>query len=206
MSFPRGILPIVSLEDTQSACILADLLLDEKVHQIEVVFRTPRAAEVIRSLTDKFPELLVGAGTIRTSDQLHQAIRAGASFFVSPHFNTGLASEAKALNLDYIPGVATPTEAAQALDAGFSFLKLFPAELMGGVQWVKSVHPVFPEINWFPSGGILVSAAQDYLNLPFVPAVGIGEVARPDEIKSGKWDLIRQRARTCGRINGSLPR
>ncbi len=206
MSFPRGILPIVSLEEPHTACILADLLLDEHVHQIEVVFRTTRAAEVIQTLTNQFPELLVGAGTIRNAEQLEQAIQAGAAFFVSPAFNHELAANAKALNLDYIPGVATPTEAAAALNAGFYNLKFFPAELLGGPAWIRAVHPVFPESLWFPSGGISVGKAEEYLALSCVPAVGVGEIARLDEIREGKWDLIRQRARHCGRVNGSLPR
>jgi len=114
MSYPQGILPVVTLDDPKSACVLADILLDEKVYQIEVVFRTAQAPAVVRTLTQQFPELLVGAGTIRSIDQLCLATEAGAKFFVSPFYQSEIALEAQRLDLDYIPGVATPTEVATA--------------------------------------------------------------------------------------------
>lgn len=204
MSYPEGILPVVSLEDTHSACLLADLLLDAKVHQIEVVFRTAQAAAVIEALSRQFPELLVGAGTLRTVEQVRQAMDAGAKFFVSPYLSEDLLAWCRGRDLDYIPGVSTPTEAARAWDAGFSVLKVFPAEPLGGVAWLRALAPVLPEARWFPTGGISLARAEEYLALPSVVAVGVGEIARLEEIREGKWDSIRQRAAVCGKVNGRL--
>jgi len=204
MSYPQGILPVVTLDDPKSACVLADILLDEKVYQIEVVFRTAQAPAVVRTLTQQFPELLVGAGTIRSIDQLCLATEAGAKFFVSPFYQSEIALEAQRLDLDYIPGVATPTEVATASKAGFTFLKFFPSEILGGINGIKTLMPIFPEVKWFPTGGISLDKVEAYLELSAVTAVGLGAVASPQEIREGKWDLIRQRANFCGKINGRL--
>lgn len=206
MSVPQGIVPVVSLDSAESACLLADIFLDEGLYQMEVTLRTPQAIDIIKTLVSHFPELLVGAGTVLTVDQLHQAWDAGARFFVSPIHDRALGAEARRLGLDYIPAAATPSEAWAAFTEGWSVVKFFPAEVLGGLAWIRSVSAPLPQIRWMPTGGITLEKARAYLELPQVTAVGIGEVARSDEIRDAQWDTIRRKARLCGELHGHLRR
>ncbi len=206
MGLPWGILPIVTVETVSQAEYLTDILLDEGVTQLEIVFRSAIAPEAIETVRKKFPEMLIGAGTLKTLTDFNIARDAGAQFFISPCYIENISQETSKLGLDYVPGVASPLEAWTALMAGWKCLKFFPAQACGGLAWIKAVSAPFPEILWMPSGGISLDEARDYLKLAEVSCVGIGEIARLSDLRLARWDTIRNLAGKAGEINGTYTR
>lgn len=206
MSLPRGILPVLSFATTEEACRVADILLDEGVTQLEIVFRSPQAAPALAEVARDFPELLLGAGTLKTSEDLLKAQAAGAQYYVTPCPVPEIETLVLQRGWDLIPGAATPGEAWAAFQRGFRCVKFFPAEALGGVSWLAAVSAPLPEISWLPTGGISLEQAETYLKLQSVQAVGVGEIARPADLAECRWDMIRQKARKAGEINARLSR
>ena len=151
-------------------------------------------------LARALPRVVVGAGTVQRPADVAQAATAGARFLVSPGMTAELASAALASDLPYLPGVATPSEIMAARDLGLCFLKLFPAEALGGVALLRALATVFPGVAFCPTGGIEERSARDYLALPNVPIVGGSWMAPRDAVAAGDWAVIRRLAERAGAI------
>lgn len=188
----KRIVPVVVLEDGNSAEPLAEALLEAGLDVIEVTFRTDAAEESIRRIARHFPEMLLGAGTLLSSEQVKQAHGAGAVFGLAPGLNPDTVRTAKDLGLMFSPGVMTPGEVEQALALNCKLLKFFPAEAAGGVKMLKSLAGPYAHtgLRFTPTGGITEGNLQNYLKLPVVAAIGGSWMVSPALIKEKNWAEI----------------
>jgi 2-dehydro-3-deoxyphosphogluconate aldolase / (4S)-4-hydroxy-2-oxoglutarate aldolase len=166
------IIPIATFNDPEHAVRIARKLAAEGMPAIEVTLRTQRGLDCIRAIASALPDVIVGAGTVLTPQQMDDAAKAGARFLVSPGSGEELIEAARSGRHAWLPGVATPSEAMRLRRAGFDHLKFFPAEPSGGTGFLKAIAPVLPELRFCPTGGIDQSNADSYLALPNVFAVG----------------------------------
>ena len=187
------VVPVVVLPDPSDAKPLAQALTAGGLRVAEVTFRHPTAAQTIAAMAED-PALIVGAGTVIAADQVDAAVRAGASFVVSPGFSPAVVGRCNELNVAMVPGVATPTELMAALDAGITTVKLFPAEPLGGITTLRSLAAVFPQIRFVPTGGISAANAAAYLAEPSVLAVGGSWMAAPALLAEQAWDTVTRLA------------
>jgi 2-dehydro-3-deoxyphosphogluconate aldolase/(4S)-4-hydroxy-2-oxoglutarate aldolase len=190
------IVPVVVLEDATAAGSLADALVAGGLHCAEVTFRTAAAADAIRRMAER-PGMLVGAGTVLTAAQVDQAVAAGARFVVSPGFSAAVVERCQEHGVPVFPGVASPTEIMQALDAGLDTVKFFPAEQLGGVPMVKALAAPFRSVRFIPTGGVNTGNVADYLALPAVLAVGGTWMVAPDLLAARDWDAVTGRTRSA---------
>jgi 2-dehydro-3-deoxyphosphogluconate aldolase / (4S)-4-hydroxy-2-oxoglutarate aldolase len=174
----RRLLPVVVLHDAADAAPLADALVAGGLPVAEVTFRTQAAEQSLRTLSSR-GDLLVGAGTVVTPDQVSRAADAGARFIVSPGFSAAVVRRCHDLGLSVIPGVATATELMAALDLGINVVKFFPAETSGGLAGVKALAAPFPNVRFVPTGGIGPDQLEAYLAHPSVLAVGGSWMVNP---------------------------
>ena len=179
---------------------LARALLDGGLPLLEVTLRTPAALAAIAAIAREVPQVVVGAGTVQRPADVVQACTAGARFLVSPGMTPELAAAALATELPYLPGVATPSEVMTARDLGISFLKLFPAEAVGGLALLQALAPVFPGVAFCPTGGIDERSAAKYLALPNVPMVGGSWMAPREAVAAGDWATVRRLAERAAAI------
>ena len=168
---------------------LADALVQGGLPCVEVTLRTPDALDAVRSFAER-TSLLAGAGSVRTAEQVDQAVDAGASFIVSPGLSDGVLDRCRELEVPVLPGVATATEVMRALDAGLDVVKLFPAGVLGGPAGVRSLAAPFPAMRFVPTGGIGPSELADYLRIPAVLAVGGSWMVAPELLREGRFDEI----------------
>ena len=197
-----AVVPVLTIDREDDALPLARALFDGGLRLIEVTLRTPAAPAAIAAIAGELPQIVVGAGTVQRPADVVQACAAGAQFLVSPGMTAELAAAALATALPYLPGVATPSEVMAARDIGISFLKLFPAEAVGGLALLRALAPVFSGIAFCPTGGIDERSAGEYLALPNVPMVGGSWMAPKEAVAAGDWARVRrlaERARTIGR-------
>ena len=167
-----SVIPVLTIERAEDAVPLARALLEGGLQVIEVTLRTPAALAAIAAIAAELPQVVVGAGTVQRPADVVQACTAGARFLVSPGMTPELAAAALATERPYLPGIVTPSEVMTARDLGISFLKLFPAEAVGGLALLQALAPVFPGVAFCPTGGIDERSAAKYLALPNVPMVG----------------------------------
>ena len=166
------VVPVISSASVDEAVLICHRLYERGIKIYEVTLRHENALAAIMEIKSALPDdIIVGAGTVLTHKQVVDAKKAGAGFLVSPGFSRAV-HEAAQGEIDLPPGVATATEVMHAVDEGYSFLKFFPAEASGGVAFLKSVQPVFPAVEFCPTGGVTASNFEDYLALPNVPIVG----------------------------------
>lgn len=175
-----AIIPVIKLERVEEAVPLARSLLAGGIPVAEVTFRTSAAAEGIAAIRREVPQMLVGAGTVLTTDQANAAIQAGAQFVVSPGSNGKIIDRVLSAGVAMIPGVATPTEIEAAMERGLSVVKFFPAEALGGVAMLKALAGPYPQMKFVPTGGISASNMKDYLQQKNVLAVGGSWMIQPD--------------------------
>jgi len=197
-----AVVPVLTIDREDDALPLARALFDGGLRLIEVTLRTPAAPAAIAAIARELPQIVVGAGTVQRPADVVQACAAGAQFLVSPGMTAELAAAALSTALPYLPGVATPSEVMAARDIGISFLKLFPAEAVGGLALLRALAPVFSGIAFCPTGGIDERSAREYLALPNVPMVGGSWMAPKEAVAAGDWARVRrlaERARTIGR-------
>ena len=195
-----AVIPVLTIEREAHAVPLARALLDGGLRLIEVTLRTPAAAAAIAAIVREVPQIVVGAGTVQRPADVVQACAAGARFLVSPGMTAELAAAALATQLPYLPGVATPSEVMAARDLGISFLKLFPAEAVGGIAMLRALAPVFAGVAFCPTGGIDERAAAEYLALPNVPVVGGSWMAPSELVAAGDWAAVRRLAERAAAI------
>jgi 2-dehydro-3-deoxyphosphogluconate aldolase/(4S)-4-hydroxy-2-oxoglutarate aldolase len=167
---PR-LVPVIAIEEATEATALGRTLLENGLPIAEITFRTKAAGAAIRQLA-KLSDLMLGAGTVLSTDQVREACDAGAQFMVTPGFNPKVVDYCAKNNIAIVPGVCTPTEIEAALEYGLDVLKFFPAESMGGIKSLKAFSGPYSKVKFIPTGGINTTNVNDYLNLPNVLACG----------------------------------
>lgn len=167
-----SIVPVASFSSLNDALAISDNLIKKDLPIIEITFRTGNAPEYIKTVKKEFSKMLVGAGSVVSVKMAKDAINSGADFIVMPGLNEDVIKFCKKKNILCVPGVLTPTEITKAINLGCDILKLFPAEISGGVKYLKAVSAPFPKVKFIPTGGINSTNYQDYLEQKNVLAVG----------------------------------
>jgi len=187
-----GVIPVVAIESVESAVPLADAMIAGGLPVAEITFRTDAAAGVMKALTSERPDMLVGAGTVLTVENLERACDCGAKFAVSPGFNPAVVARAAELGVPFTPGVMTPTDIEAALTAGCRVLKFFPAGAVGGIKTIEAIAAPYKHtgVKFVPTGGVKPDNLAEYLSSDSVMAVGGTWVAKKDAIAAGDWDAI----------------
>jgi len=185
-----GVVPVVVLKDTKDAIPLADALIEGGLSCAEVTFRTEAAEESIRLMSEKYPEMLVGAGTVLTTEQVDRAVNAGAKFIVSPGFDAEIVDYCLDKKIPVFPGCITPSEVAQAVKRGLKVIKFFPAEQGGGVAMIKAMGAPYNMVKFMPTGGISAKNLAEYLSCSNIVCCGGSWMVKGDLITEGKFDEI----------------
>ena len=185
-----GVVPVVVLEDTKDAVPLAKALVEGGLSCAEVTFRTEAAEESIRLMTEQFPEMLVGAGTVLTREQVDAAVAAGAKFIVSPGFDPEIVDYCLEKEIPIFPGCVTPSEVAQAVKRGLKVVKFFPAEPAGGVAMIKAMAAPYNQLRFMPTGGIGTQNLKDYLGFDKIICCGGSWMVKADLIQNGEFEKI----------------
>ena len=166
------VIPVIVIEDINDAVPMAEALLAGGIKVLEITLRTKCALKAIEMIANKVPDAIVGAGTLRTKADATNAKLAGSQFAVSPGYTNEMGSICKELELPLLPGVSTGSEVMHANKDGYSFLKLFPAVAVGGINLLKGFSGPFVDTQFCPTGGITIESAPDFLALPNVPVCG----------------------------------
>lgn len=195
-----GVVPVVVLNDAKDARPLAKALVEGGLAVAEVTFRTDAAEESIRIMTDAYPEMLVGAGTVLTTEQVDRAVAAGAKFIVAPGFDPEIVDYCIEKNIPVYPGTVTPSEVAQAVKRGLTVCKFFPAEQFGGVSTIKALAAPYTTVKFMPTGGVNLKNLRDYLSCDKIAACGGTWMVKGDMIKEGRFDEIRQITKEAAEI------
>ena len=183
------IVPVLVIHDAGHSDALADALVEGDLPCAEITFRTAAAADAIRAMA-KRGDMLVGAGTVLTVDQVKLAVDAGATFMVAPGLNPRVVDYCRGQNIPIIPGVATPTDIETALDLGLKILKYFPAEAFGGLKTLKAISAPYTAVKFVPTGGINADNVIAYLEHPKVAACGGSWMVKSALIAVGQFDKI----------------
>ncbi len=185
-----GVVPVVVLNDAKDAKPLADALCEGGLACAEVTFRTAAAEESIRIMAEAHPEMLVGAGTILTIEQVDRAVGAGAKFIVSPGFDPEIVDYCLSKNIPVFPGCVTPSEVAQAVKRGLKVVKFFPAEQAGGLDMIKAMAAPYNMVKFMPTGGINAKNIKEYLECKSIICCGGSWMVKGDLVAEGKFDEI----------------
>ena len=199
LSGPR-IVPVLVLDDAETAVPLAQALGAGGLRTLEVTLRTPAALACAEAIAARVPEALVGLGTLTKPEHFVQARDAGAQFLVSPGLTDRLAEAAKTAGLPYLPGIATVSEALIAWEHGFRELKFFPAMLNGGAPALRGMVPLLPEVRFCPTGGIKAENVRELLSLPNVFALGGTWLTPADAVRERRWTDIERLAREAAAL------
>lgn len=189
------IVPVITIDDPADAVPLARALLRGGIACAEITLRTDTALDALRAVAERIDGFTVGAGTVLDVADVDAAVDAGAAFVVSPGLDADVVGRAHARGVDAIPGVATATEVQAAKRLGLTRLKLFPADVLGGLALIDRLSGPFPDIRFLPSGGIGPANAAEYARHPGVFAIGGSWMAPRDLIAQGGFDEIERRSR-----------
>ena len=195
-----GIVPVVVLEDVKDAEPLGKALVEGGLPCAEVTFRTDAAEESIRIMAEKFPEMLVGAGTVLTIDQVDRAVNAGAKFIVSPGLNPKVTAYCVEKGIPVTPGTANPSNVEQAIELGLDVVKFFPAEQAGGLAYIKAIAAPYTGMKFMPTGGINAENVKEYLACDKILACGGSWMVKGDLIKAGDFDKITELVKEAASI------
>lgn len=195
-----GIVPVVVLDRAKDALPLGEALYKGGLPCAEVTFRTSAAEEAIRIMSEHFPQMLIGAGTVLTTDMADRAVSAGARFIVSPGFNPVVVEHCIKQNIPIIPGCSTPSDIEAALEYGLEVVKFFPAEPAGGLNYIKAVSAPYSSVRFMPTGGINPQNVKDYLSFPAVLACGGSWMVKEQLILEEKFDEIERLVRNAADI------
>lgn len=187
-----GIIPVVVLENAEDAEPLAKALYEGGLPCAEVTFRTAAAEEAIHTMLQKYPDMLVGAGTVLTTNQVDRAVAAGAKFIVSPGLNPRIVKYCIEKNIPVCPGCASPSEVEQALEFGLKVVKFFPAEPLGGLPMMKAMAAPYVDVMFMPTGGIKPENVRSYLEYDRIIACGGSWMVSGKLIKEGAFDKIQE--------------
>lgn len=185
-----GIVPVIKLDDAKDAKPLAKALCEGGLPCAEVTFRTACAAEAIKIMATEFPEMLVGAGTVLTTQQVDEAVEAGAKFIVSPGLNPKVVKYCVDKKIPVTPGTTNPSDIEQAIELGLDVVKFFPAEAAGGLNMIKSMAAPYVNMKFMPTGGINASNLTSYLDFDKIIACGGSWMVNDALVKAGKFDEI----------------
>lgn len=185
-----GVVPVIAIDDANKAVDLAKALLAGGLPVAEITFRTAAGQQAIENVAKNVPEVLVGAGTVINVEQAKQAVEKGAKFIVSPGFVEEVVDYCLENNIPVLPGTSNATEMAKAVNKGLKFVKFFPAEASGGLSTIKALAPVFPTLNFMPTGGVNTKNFMEYLNYERIFACGGSWMVKKDLINDEKWDEI----------------
>ena len=185
-----GLIPVIKIENPDDAVPLAKALIDGGLPAAEITFRTKCAAEAIKNITEAFPEMLVGAGTVLTTEQVDAAIAAGSKFLVSPGLNPKVVAYAQEKGCPMLPGCANPSDVEAALELGLTTVKFFPAEAVGGLKMLKAMAAPYGQLTFMPTGGINENNLLDYLKFNKIIACGGSFMVNEDLIKAKDWAAI----------------
>ena len=194
-----GIVPVIAIDDAEKAVPLAKALVAGGLPVAEVTFRTAAGEAAIRAISREVPEMLVGAGTVLTHDQLDRALDAGARFIVSPGFNPDMVRFGLSKGALMVPGTATPGEMEQAMALGLEVVKFFPAEQNGGVAKLKALAGPYKTLKWMPTGGVNAKNLADYLAFDQIVACGGTWMVKKDLIQQENWAEITRLSREAVR-------
>ncbi len=186
------VVPVVVLEDAKDAAPLAKALCEGGLPCAEVTFRTAAAKDSIKAMSEAYPEMLVGAGTVLTKEQVDSAVEAGAKFIVSPGFDPEIVDYCLEKEIPVFPGCITPSEVAQAVKRGLRVVKFFPAEQFGGVATIKALSAPYVGLKFMPTGGVSAKNLKEYLACKPIVACGGSWMVKKDLIEAGEFDKIRE--------------
>ncbi|MDE6888661.1 MAG: bifunctional 4-hydroxy-2-oxoglutarate aldolase/2-dehydro-3-deoxy-phosphogluconate aldolase [Eubacterium sp.] len=187
-----GVVPVVVLEDAKDAKPLADALVKGGLSCAEVTFRTDAAEESIRIMKQEYPDMLVGAGTVLTIEQVDKAVNAGAEFIVSPGFDEEIVDYCMKKEIPILPGCITPSEVAQAVKRGMNVVKFFPSEQFGGVETIKALAAPYTTVKFMPTGGVNTKNLKDYLSCDKIVCCGGSWMVKGDLVKAGDFEKISE--------------
>jgi 2-dehydro-3-deoxyphosphogluconate aldolase/(4S)-4-hydroxy-2-oxoglutarate aldolase len=184
------LIPVIKIENPDDAVPLAKALIDGGLPAAEITFRTACAAEAIKNITEAYPEMLVGAGTVLTTEQVDAAIAAGSKFIVSPGLNPKVTAYALSKGVPMLPGCSNPSDIEAALELGLSTVKFFPAEAAGGLKMLKAMAAPYGQLTFMPTGGVSADNLLDYLKFNKIIACGGSFMVKDELVKEKKWDEI----------------
>lgn len=199
-----GIVPVVKIDDDKKAVPLAKALIDGGLPIAEITFRTDAADQAIKNISEAYPDMLVGAGTVLTVEQAQRAKSAGAKFIVSPGFNPKVVSWCLENDIVPTPGCTSPSEIESALEMGLKAVKFFPAEQSGGIAKIKALSAPYAGLKFIPTGGIGLDNLSSYITNKSILACGGSFMVKEDYINNGKWDKVTELARRAVEITLGL--
>ena len=186
-----GIVPVIALDHVEDAAPLAKALCDGGLPCAEVTFRTAAAEESIRLMHEAYPDMVLAAGTVLTTEQVDRAVAAGASVIVSPGFDPEIVDYCISKNIPVMPGIVTPSELAQAVKRGLTRVKFFPATAAGGIKMIKAICAAYTTVRIMPTGGINTANLEEFLSCDKIFCCGGSWMVKGDMIKAGEFDKIK---------------
>jgi 2-dehydro-3-deoxyphosphogluconate aldolase/(4S)-4-hydroxy-2-oxoglutarate aldolase len=196
------VIPVIVIEHLEDAVPLAEALVAGGVKVLEVTLRTAVALKAIEAMVKGVPGAIVGAGTLRSTQDVHAARDAGAVFGVSPGYTSAVGQACAQVGLPLLPGVATASEVMTAQADGYGFLKFFPATAAGGIPLLKALAGPFPDVAFCPTGGITLQTAREFLALPNVKVCGGSWLTPADAVASKDWGRITRLAQQVEALRG----
>lgn len=204
--YEYAVVPVVVLDDADDAAPLAEALIKGGLPCAEVTFRTEAAEESIRIMSEKYPEMLVGAGTVLTTEQVDRAVATGAKFIVSPGFDPEIVDYCMEKNIPVFPGCVSPSEVAQAVKRGLKVVKFFPAEQAGGLAMLKAMAAPYTMLKFMPTGGINTKNLKEYLGFSKILCCGGSWMVKGDMIKNKEFDKITEMTREATELAAAARR
>lgn len=199
-----GVIAVLVVDHTEDAVPLATALLEGGIDVVEIALRTPASLDVLRTISGEVKQMVVGAGTVLTTEQVQQVTEAGAAFGVAPGMNPRVVRAAQAVGLPFIPGILTPSDIEQALECDCRVLKFFPAEPIGGLAYLNNIAAPYAHLNvrFIPLGGLILANVRSYFEDPRVLAVGGSWIAKRELIERRDWKTVTKNAQeTCVLVN-----
>ena len=187
-----GLVPVLSIDDPEQAVALGEALIAGGLPCAEITFRTAGAEEAIRRISEALPDMLVGAGTVLTTEQVDRAVAAGSKFIVSPGLNPKIVSYCLERNIPVVPGTSCPSDMEQALELGLDTVKFFPAEPSGGLKAIKAMAAPYTALSFMPTGGINAQNVASYLAYPRIVCCGGSWMVPGDLLKKSDFEGIRK--------------
>lgn len=200
-----GIIPVIEIERLEDAVPLAEALLEGGLGVVEITFRTQAAADVIARISERYKEMLVGAGTVVTSDDLGRAYKAGARFALAPGLSRHMLKAAAKLGLPYAPGAMSPSDIQAGIENNIKIFKFFPAVPAGGIPFLRSISAPFTlnKLRFIPTGGVSQANLQEWLREDAVGAVGGTWIATKSLIDNRSWQTVSHNAREAVAVSRS---
>ena len=186
-----GIVPVIALDDAKDAEPLAKALIEGGLPCAEVTFRTEAAEESIKIMSEKYPELFVGAGTVLTPEQADRAMAAGSKFIVSPGLNPKVVKHCLDKGYPIVPGTSNPSDVETAIELGLDTVKFFPAEAAGGLKMIKSMAAPYTKMHFMPTGGINADNLKSYLDFNKIVCCGGSWMVKKDMVTAGDFEGIK---------------